>query len=95
MTSPPPPKPAAIAGFFRELGAVVRPYAVFILKDWLIAVLLWATLWTFHLITSVAKVEGWAGEFIVAVHAAGVVIAFGVFAALLVWDIVELRRKHA
>ena len=78
--------------FVIEVWLRVRPYALALISDWLIAALIWLLLWMFSRITALVPIEGWAGQFIENIHSVGSALAFGIFAGLLIWDIVEIRK---
>jgi hypothetical protein len=79
--------------FIAEVWSVTRPYLVRLVSDWLIATTLWVLLWLFKRITTLWPVEGWAGEFMVNLHAAGTVMALALFVGLLLLDIIQIRRN--
>ncbi|WDP91199.1 MAG: hypothetical protein HUN04_16450 [Desulfobacter sp.] len=81
--------------FLLELWYMLRPYTLCLLKDFFISTGLWTLLWLFKKYTNTATIEGWPGEFITNLHAAGTVIAYGLFIGLLCWDIIAIHReKH-
>jgi hypothetical protein len=77
--------------FFKEVWAGYRPYLVKFIVDFLISATLWVVLFIFKVLTYYLPVSGWAGDFIVHLHAAGTVAAFGIFAWLFVIDIIQTR----
>jgi hypothetical protein len=87
-----PAQPRGEHPFPIAVWLTLRPYALSLLVDWLLAVGLWGLLWLFERITALVPIGGWAGEFILAIHATGTVVAYGLFAGLLVWDIIEIRK---
>jgi hypothetical protein len=85
--------PARRGAFLQDLWLDIRPYILCLVKDWLIATTMWTLLWLFKKLTSIAPIVGWAGEFMVNLHAVGTVMVYGIFVSMLVWDIVDLYRK--
>ncbi len=77
----------------REVWSRVRPYTVRLVADFIIAVQIWLLLWLFKALTTIAKIDGWPGEFFKALHAAGSILALGTFVGLLFWDIITVHRK--
>jgi hypothetical protein len=77
--------------FLKEVWAGYRPYLVKFTIDALISATLWLALYIFKELTYYLPVPGWAGVFIVNLHAAGTVFAFGVFACLFVIDIIQVK----
>jgi len=92
--SNPGPETLGSGSFAFELWMSIRPYILCLIKDWLIALMLWGLLWLFKKITNVVQIDGWPGEFIVNLHAAGTVMAFALFIGLLLWDIFNLHRTR-
>lgn len=90
--SDPQSKTLGSGTFVNELWRSIRPYTLSLIKDWLIAVMLWGLLWLFKKITNVVQIDGWPGEFIVNLHAAGTVMAFALFIGLLLWDVFKIHR---
>ena len=79
--------------FIAEVWLEVRPYAICLSKDFLIAVMLWGLLWLFKQLTKAAPIDGWTGEFLVNLHAAGTVTALSIFIGLLLWDVIEIHKR--
>lgn len=77
--------------FFKEVWAGYRPYLVKFAIDFLVSASLWVGLFIFKILTHYLPVSGWAGDFIVHLHAAGTVAAFAIFAVLFAIDIIQLR----
>jgi H+/gluconate symporter-like permease len=75
-----------------EVWRGYRPYVLVFIIDLLVAASLWGLLAGFKWITSLVPVREKAGEVIGYVHSVGVVIVFGVLAAGLVYDVVQIRR---
>lgn len=83
------------AQLWSEVWLSYRPYFVKIAVDFLIAVSLWVVLFLFKMLTKVLAIDGWAGQFIINMHAAGSVAAFGVFALLFFLDMYSLHNGKA
>ena len=77
--------------FFKEVWVGYRPYLVKFTIDFLVTASLWMALFIFKYITKFLPITGWAGDFIVALHSAGVVGAVGVFVWLSLNDIIHIR----
>lgn len=75
-----------------EIWSGFRPYLKIIAVDFLVTVSLWVVLFSFKWLTVLLAIDGWAGNFIVNLHAAGAVGAFGIFALLLAIDIYALHQ---
>ncbi len=73
--------------FVNEVWLGYRPYLVRFTIDLLITGTLYIALFIFKLLTEFLPVGGWASDFIVHLHSAGVVGAVGVFALLSVIDL--------
>jgi hypothetical protein len=70
-----------------------RPYLVKIAIDFLISASLWVVLFLFKALTKLLAIGGWAGDFIVNLHATGAVAAYGIFAILFATDLYTLHRE--
>ena len=79
---------------FAEIWKSFRPYFVRFGVDFLIAAVLWITLYLFKVLTTWLAVDGWAADFIHGAHSVGVVSAAVVFAILFVLDIYTLHRSR-
>jgi hypothetical protein len=69
-----------------------RPYVQVFLVELLVAASLWGLLAAFKWVTTLVPVREKAGEVIGYIHSVGVVIVFGVLAAGLVYDVIQIRR---
>jgi len=78
--------------FVVEIWQRFRPYLIDLVVDLLISVSAWLVLYGFKWLAHQLPIAGWAGEFIVNIHAAGAVGAFAIFATLYIIDIVNIRR---
>ena len=82
-------------GLFTELWKGFRPYLVKLSEDFLVSVTLWAALFGFEQLTHVLPIDGWPGQFISYLHAAGMVCSVGLFSFLSVADIWAIRKASA
>jgi hypothetical protein len=89
----------AVTGPFTNLAAEIaakyRPYSVRFAVDLMVSASLWVALYLFKLMTNFLSIDGWAGELIRQIHAAGTVAAFAVFATLFIVDVYVLHRRQA
>jgi hypothetical protein len=79
--------------WFSEVWSELRPYVVKFSVDLLATSGLWMVLFLFKVLTELLAIPGWAGEFIVHLHAAGAVAAFGLFACLFAVDLWAIRKN--
>lgn len=77
--------------FLIESWHHLRPYAQKLIVDFVITSLLWLTLFFFKGLKGVFEVPGWASDFIENIHAAGVVVAFSLFAVMFALDVIKIR----
>jgi hypothetical protein len=78
--------------FFRAWWQGVRPYALALSIDFTVSLIVYCLVWCFQLVEKQWPLQGFAAGFIAAIHSAGGVAAFGLFAYLMVSDIFHIRR---
>ena len=78
--------------FFAEVWGGSRPYLVKLVIDTLISISLYVVLYLFKVLADTFPIPGWAGSFIVNLHATGVVLALTTLVGLFVIDIARIRR---
>lgn len=66
--------------------------AIRVTKDVGIAGILLLGLFSVHTIRDRLSVPGWAASWVVEVHEWATIISYAIFAALLVWDIIDLHK---
>jgi len=66
--------------------------AVRIAKDVGIAGLLLLGLYAVHHLRERVSVPGWAAGWLVELHEWATIVSYGIFAVLLVWDMIEIHR---
>lgn len=69
-----------------------RPYLIVFVVDLLVAGSLWGVLAIFKWLTKVVPLRERASDVISTIHAAGVIIVFGVLAVSLVYDVIQMKR---
>lgn len=79
--------------FLKDVWTEVRPFLVKLIKDWIIAVSLWLSLWCFRRIVGMLPIYGWPGAFIEDIHSVGTVAAYGLFVGLFLYDILKLSSN--
>jgi MFS superfamily sulfate permease-like transporter len=79
--------------FVQELWRECRPYLLAICKDAVVCVSLYAVLLAFHWIFMLFPVPGWEGQWIQHIHGIGIIVAFTLFAWLIVKDLYKLHKK--
>jgi|SRR6185369_3403968 len=88
------PSSLEAVGFLRDVWGDLRPYLKHLIVDFCISAGLWIALYLFDLLTRLCEIKGWAGEFIVTVHAVGTVLAFIAFGLLFAIDVLALRAAE-
>lgn len=78
--------------FLEEVWGGSRPYLLKIAINLVVAVSLWVALYVFDLLTRLIRTSTEAGAIILALHSAGVVMAFFVVVWYSVIDIYEVHR---
>ncbi len=74
-----------------EAWEKARPYLIEMSADLMIGSSMWCSLYLFKMMTSALTLGGEASELILIIHSWGVIIAFGLFAGLLIVGLVEIR----
>jgi hypothetical protein len=80
--------------FLLDFWSEFRPYALKLVFDFALTSSLWVVLFLFERLTSILKINGRVSEFIANVHAAGVVVAFSLFAMLFAIDFLKIRKTQ-
>jgi hypothetical protein len=83
--------------FISELWDEVRPYALHLLKDLIVSLLLRVCVWSFHFVGHLMPISGWIDNFLNNIHSAGAIASFGVFVGLSardIWQIGKSRRHN-
>lgn len=78
--------------FFKEVWYGYRPYLLKLTIDFFVCGSLWLVLFIFKILTALIPVPGWAGNFIMNLHSAGLVAALFILVWLFVNDIFLIHR---
>jgi hypothetical protein len=66
--------------------------AIRVAKDVGIAGILLVGLFTVHIVRDRLSVPGWAASWIVEMHEWATIISYAIFAVLLVWDMIDVKK---
>ncbi len=78
--------------FITEIWSKFRPYLIILIVDALISYSLWLVLFSFKKLTEYYPVTGWSGDLINNIHAASTVLAYLVFATMLIVHLYDAHR---
>jgi hypothetical protein len=84
---------ASISSIATDIWSGFRPYLIRLFIDFMVSGSLWVFLYLFKWLTRLLEIDGPAGRFILNLHAAGAVSAFGIFAVLFAVDLYELHSR--